>query len=513
LIVLLIIVSSLIAFGRIASNDFINFDDQGYITENHYIKSGVNRESIQWAFQNAVMDNWIPLSLISHMVDWSLFGKNAAGHHLVSLFLHMGAVIFLFLFLNKTTQNIWASTFAAVFFALHPLRVESVAWASERKDVLCMFFGMACLYAYAFYAKQSKRYLYVVCLILFAFSLMAKSMLVTLPFVLLLTDVWPLKRWPKNNIALLKNRLLWEKVPFIFLSIIVSMITVWAQYGTDVIDHPFLIRISNAVVAYVIYLKKTFWPNDLALFYFSANNFPAWQVLLSGVVLTCVTCFVIYFLRKLPCLFVGWFWYLGTFVPVIGLVPTNALIADHYSYMPSIGIAVMLAWGIPPLIQDTALRKKILWPSAGVIVVVLMILTWQQCGYWKNSIALWNHTINVTKNNVTAYSRLGHACADVGRYQDAVDNYKQVILLDPGYVVAYNRLGIVYSHLGQYPLAVDNFNEALRLKPDYAEAYNNRAVVSFAQGSRVAGCDDAKKACSLGVCFTLEAARLKGYCR
>ncbi len=277
LIVIFLIVASCAAFGRIAGNDFINYDDNIYITENNHIKSGINSESIKWAFTAVVVSNWHPLTLLSHMLDWNLFGANASGHHLVSLLLHIGAVIFLFLFLNKTTNNIWPSAFAAAFFALHPLRVESVAWAAERKDVLSMFFGMASIYAYAFYAENSKLSKYFLCLILFALALMSKPMMVTLPFVLMLLDYWPLKRWQKALAAPVESRfklagkLIWEKIPFIFLTIVFSIVTFWAQNkGGAVVPMeylPFLKRIANAIVSYVAYLEKIFWPVNLAVFY------------------------------------------------------------------------------------------------------------------------------------------------------------------------------------------------------------------------------------------------------
>jgi protein O-mannosyl-transferase len=519
IIVIFLIVASLAAFGRIAGNDFINFDDQGYITENSHIQSGINYKNIKWAFTAVVENNCVPLTLISHMLDWTLFGANASGHHIVSLLLHIGAVIFLFLFLNKTTNNIWPSAFAAALFALHPLRVESVAWASERKDVLSMFFGMASIYAYAFYSEKSKLSRYFLCLILFALSLMAKSMLVTLPFVFLLLDYWPLGRWQKEITAPLKTRfqimygLVWEKVPFIVLTIFSSIMTLLVQNEAGSIYPSFSVRVSNSIIAYASYLKKTFWPFDLALFYFFVDAFPLWQILVSCFILIGITIVVIYAFKKRPFLFVGWFWYLGTLIPVIGLVPTNALIADHYTYLSSVGIAIMLAWGIPSLIKSEKKRKKILFPAAIVILVILVVLTWKQCGYWKSSIELWNHTIKVTKNNATAYSRLGHAYADLGQYQRAIDNYKKVIRLNPNYWQAYNRLGIAYSNLGQYPQAIDNYNKAIRLKTDYVEVYNNRAIVHLTQGNIAYGCDDARKACSMGVCATLEAAKLKGYCR
>jgi protein O-mannosyl-transferase len=517
-VVIFLIVACLAAFGRIAGNDFINYDDEGYITENNNIKSGIKLESVKWAFTANVVSNWVPLALISHMLDWILFGSSASGHHLVSLLLHIGAVIFLFLFLSKTTNNIWPSAFAAALFALHPLRVESVAWAAERKDVLSMFFGMASLYAYAFYAESFRLSRYFLCLILFVLSLLSKSMLVTLPFVFLLLDYWPLGRWQKALTAPLENRsrmmgrIIWEKAPFIFLTILSSIITISVQSGTAA-HTPFPTRIPNAIVAYVLYLKKTFWPFDLALFYFSVDSFPLWQIIACCFILSGITIVVIYFFKKKPFLFTGWFWYLGTMIPVIGLVPTNALIADHYTYLPSIGLAIMLSWGVQSLIKSKETGRKIIFPAAIVILAILAVLTWQQCGYWKNSVKLWSHALKVTKNNSHAYLRLGNAYIKQGQYDKAIENYRKLIQLNPTNFVAYNRLGIAYSYSGRFQLAIENFNNAIQLKPDCAEAYNNRAIIHLNQRKIVYGCDDARKACSMGVCVTLEAAQLKGYCR
>ena len=591
-IVIFLIVASFVAFGRIAGNGFINYDEELYITKNDHVKSGINPESIKWAFSAVVCSNWHPLTLLSHTLDWSLFQGNAEGHHLVSLLLHIGTVLLLFFFLNSTTKNIWPSAFAAALFALHPLRVESIAWAAERKDVLSMFFGLASIYAYACYAGSSKLSRYFLCLIFFALSLMSKPMLVTLPFVLLLLDYWPLGRWTKKISAPIKSRgsdigrLLWEKVPFIFLAIVSSVVTIWAQkMGGSVASMerlPFPVRISNAITSYVSYLGKTFWPSDLAVFYPFDFYLPLWQVLISSFILIVITVVVLYYIKKLPFLFVGWFWFLGTLIPVIGLVQVGKqAMADRYTYLPSIGIAIMLAWAIPLLFPCKDIRKKILFPAAIAILTILSILTWQQCGYWKNSIELWNHTLQVTKDNYLAHNNLGlvlfgkgrikeaidhynkalhvtpgyfeaygnrgNAYAGIGQYQQAIENYtkaiylkpyhaegyytrgtaygkllgqyqqaiedfNKAIALNPDYTKAYNNRGLSYYALGQYQLAIDDFNKAIGMKQDYADAYNNRATVYLKQGNNEIGCGDAQKACVLGNCQTLAAARSNGYC-
>ena len=558
LIVIFLIVASCVAFGRIAGNDFINFDDNEYINENYHVQSGINPQTTKWAFTAVVASNWHPLTLLSHTLDWSLFGANASGHHLVSLLLHIGAVIFLFLFLYKTTNNIWPSAFAAALFALHPLRVESVAWAAERKDVLSMFFAMTCLYAYAFYTKDFKLSKYLLCLILFALALLSKPMLVTLPFVLLLLDYWPLGRWQKALSASAKNRykfagrLFWEKIPFILLTIASSTITFWAQNKGDSVSSvkvlPFVTRTANAIVSYVSYLEKTFWPVNLALFYPYEFYMPLWKILISGLILIVITAFIIYYIKKLSFLFVGWFWYLGTLTPVIGLVQVGTQgMADRYTYLPSIGIAVMLAWGISSLIKSENIRKNILFPAGVTVLAILAFLTWQQCGYWKDSITLFHQTLSVTKNNdkihnslgstflkqrkieeaiyhynrainimpyhYVYYNNRGNAYARVGRYQPAIDDYNKAIALKQDYAEAYYNRGTSYGKLlGQYQLAIEDFNKAISLKQDYAEAYNNRGFVYLLQSNNELGCHDAQKACALGTCQALGWAKGKGLC-
>ena len=558
LIVIFLIIACCIAFGRIIGNDFVNFDDPGYITENYHVQSGISLQNIKWAFTTVVLSNWHPLTMISHMLDWSLFGANAAGHHLVSLLLHIGVVIFLFLFLNKTTNNLWSSAFAAALFALHPLRVESVAWVAERKDVLSMFFGVAALYAYAFYAESIKYSRYFICLILFALSLMSKPMLVTMPFVLLLLDYWPLQRWQKALSAPIENRyqlagrLAWEKAPFLLFTIASSMTTFYAQNKGGAVSSevtlPFVMRVANSIVSYPAYLGKTFWPVNLAVFYPYEFSLDLWKILVSGLILLIITAAVTYYIKKMPFLFVGWFWYVGTLIPVIGLIQVGSqAMADRYTYMPSIGIAILLSWGMPFLFQRLAIRKKILFSVAIAVLCILSVSTWMQCGYWKNSITLFSHALRVTKDNYLAHSNYGlslfaegkieeailhynkaidlsqsHAAqfytnrglayATLGQYQRSIVDYNEAIRLKPDLVVAYNNRGNAFNKLGQYQRAILDYNKAIHLKPDYVEAYNNRAVACFKKGDKNPGCLDAQKACKLGNCKILADAKKKGYC-
>lgn len=485
LVVIFFIIASLCSYSRILNNDFINFDDNVYITENHHIQSGIHPESIQWAFGAFLSKNWHPLTWISHMLDWSLFGGNPSGHHLVNLLLHIGAVLFLFFFLNKTTQNVWPSAFVAAFFALHPLRVESVAWAAERKDVLSMFFGTACLDAYACYASRQKLSQYLLCLVLFIFGLMAKSMLVTLPFIFMLIDYWPLNRWQEalrnERISVSVKRrghrisnLLLEKLPFVILVILSSVMTVWAQYVADEARLPFTARIANAVNAYIAYLIKIFWPVDLAVYYPFEPSFSFWRILFFFFILIGISVFCLQSIKKKPFLFVGWFWYMGALIPVIGLVPVNAPLADRYTYLPSIGIAIMLVWSTFSFVHDNRFKKYFLFPAGISVLMTLAFLTSKQCGYWKNDLELFSQTLRVTKNNELAHNNFGLALFKEGYEQEAIHHFNRAISIKPHFDLPYYNRGNAYFKLGLFEKAIADYDYAIRLDPDFAEGYYSR---------------------------------------
>ncbi|HOU52196.1 MAG TPA: tetratricopeptide repeat protein, partial [Smithella sp.] len=485
-IIIFLIVTSVIAFSPVAANEFINFDDNGYITENVRVQQGITLQNVQWALTTTYFSYWHPLTWLSHMLDWHLFGANASGHHLMSLFLHIGSVIFLFLFLYKTTNHIWPAAFAAALFSLHPLRVESVAWASERKDVLNIFFTVLCFYAYAFYADEKKVSRYVLCMLFFVLAVMSKPMAVTLPFVLLLLDYWPLNRWGNPYHENTKNgfssviKLIGEKIPFFCLSLAASAGAIWAQSKEGTVasldNVPFIIRTSNAIVAYVSYLGKLLWPVNLAVFYPYEYVLPPWKILFSAAVILVITLIVMYYIRKKPFLFVGWYIYLGTLVPVIGLVQVGSqAMADRYTYVPSLGITFVLAWGIPSIIENQKLRKRFLAPVAVIFLSLLMLLTWQQCHYWKNSVTVFIHAISVTKNNALAHNQLGLAFYEQGRDREALYHFDKTILLQPAQDSAYNNRGAIYLKYGRTEQALQDFNKTLAVNPHYVKAYNNRA--------------------------------------
>jgi len=529
IIAFLLALVTFVAFMPILNNDFINFDDDNYITENPWIKNGITLDAIKWAFTTIAVGYWHPLAWFSHILDWSLFSSWAGGHHLVSLLFHIGAVLFLFLFLNKTTQQLWPSAIVAALFAVHPLRVESVAWAAERKDVLSMFFGMATLYAYAFYVEDKKISRYLLCLFLFILALMSKPMMVTIPFVLLLIDYWPLQRWqktipaqpvqtqlataqlPKNkkkkkrknivmpteqaktplpvqNTKQLTIHLLKEKIPFFGLSGIASLVTLWAQQKGGSLASldklPFFDRLANALVSYAAYLGKMFYPANLAIFY-PYQELSGWQIAGAVFLLLIITTAALFFIRKAPFFIVGWLWYLGTLVPVIGLVQVgNQAMADRYTYFPSIGISIMLVWGVLLLVPKEKMRKFILAPLSAVTLLILAILSWHYCQAWKDSIAIFSHALNATKNNYLAHNNLGVALDEAGKTKEAVLHYRAALDIHPGHDSALVNLGAALAAAGKSEEAAAFYQKALETNPDNAHAHTNWGAALAAAGKK-----------------------------
>ncbi len=558
IIYIVLTLTILAVFGQVAHYDFINFDDPSYVTQNTNIQKGLTLNGLRWAFSTIHTGYWHPLTWLSLMFNIQFCGLNAGGYHLTNLILHILNTLLLFWFLNRCTGSVWKSAFVAAFFSMHPLHVESVAWIAERKDVLAAFFWMLTLCLYVHYTGKPVMKKYFAVLLSFVFALMSKPMVVTLPFVLLLLDYWPLERWQKAVSSSVKDnvysagKLIAEKIPFIFLSIAASIATLYAQSEGGIVasvEHlSFCKRFTNTVTAYVFYLEKIFWPVDLAVLYPYNFHLSFTRVIISGIVLMVITIFILYYLKKRPFLFVGWFWYLGVLVPVIGLVQVGSqAMADRYTYLSSIGIAIMLAWGFPFFLPRKILRKNLLLLTAIVILCILSALTWRQCSYWRNSTKLWQHTLMVTKNNDVAhrylgialfaegktadaienykkailinpydplpYNNIGIAYASLGLYQSAILNFSEVIRIDRNYVIAFNNRGSCYAKLGLHQKAIEDYSEAIRLKPDYTEAYNNRAFLYFSQGDKISGCIDVKKACSMGNCKALYVTQNNDSCR
>jgi Flp pilus assembly protein TadD len=482
-------------FWQVHGFDFVSYDDDLYVYENPHVTNGLTRDGVFWAFTTGQAGNWHPLTWLSLMLDCQLFGPRPGGLHLVNLLLHIANTLLLFTVLKKMTDALWSSAFVAAVFALHPMHVESVAWIAERKDVLSTLFWMLTLLAYVGYVKRPGLLRYMTTILLFALGLMAKPMLVTLPFVLLLLDYWPLNRFGPQTAKTsgrqsyksgpagpkFQNlyRVLFEKIPFFVLCAISSVITFLVQQSggavVGITALPLNSRVTNAFLSYAKYIGKMFWPQNLAIFYpFDLARFEFWQILLCILLLLFISIFVIYAGRKRRYLAVGWFWFVITLVPVIGFVQVgNQALADRYTYIPYIGLFIMIAWGLPELLSEWPYRKIAFGISIVVVLTALGISTYRQVGYWKNSFILFSHAIEVTQGNYLAYNNLGNAYCNLGRYREAVEAYRQAIKIKPDYAKAHNNLGNAYWNLGRHQESIEAYKQAVRKEPDYADAQYN----------------------------------------
>jgi tetratricopeptide (TPR) repeat protein len=489
-----LVLSTLLVFWQVRNFDFVNYDDGLYVYENPQVLSGLNQDSITWAFTTNCGGYWQPLTWLSQMLNCQLFGPDPGWMHLVNVLLHLANMLLLFAVLKKMTGSPWPSAFVAAAFALHPMHVESVAWITERKDVLSTFFLLLTLAAYVSYVKRRSLAGYLLAVLLFVFGLMSKPMLVTLPFLLLLLDYWPLNRLmaqpaTTDDISLSaadKHSILGcmvEKIPFFVIAVALSVVTILTQkVGGVMVDTttiPLKARVVNAFLSYAKYIGKMFWPRDLAVLYpFRIGGISFWQVASCALLLLVISVLVICFGRKRRYLPAGWFWFVITLLPVIGLVQGGSqAYADRFTYVPYIGLFVMVAWGLPELLLKWPYRKIALSIAAAIALTAMGTGTYRQVSYWKNSFTLFTHAIEVTQNNDIIYNALGVAYGGLGRYQDAIDAYKQAIRIDPDYPEAHLNLGVAYCKLGRMQEAIEDFKEAIRGKPNYAEAYNNLGFV------------------------------------
>ncbi len=452
---------------QVRTYDFVNFDDPDYVPSNLHVRQGITPGGIAWAFASTESANWFPLTRLSHMLDVELFGLDAGWHHLDSALLHTLATLFLFAFLYRATSARWPSAFVAFLFALHPLHVESVAWIAERKDVLAAFFCFLALWAYTRCVERPGLARYLLVLASFCLGLLSKPMLVTLPFVLLLLDIWPLRR-PKNI------SLIWEKIPFFALSAASAVITYLVQARSGAVDAlhiSFALRIENALVSYFIYIAQMFWPAGLAVFYPYPSEIPAWQAVSAGLALLGISVLTLRMRRTHPYLAVGWFWYLGTLVPVIGFVQVGAQArADRYTYLPMVGLSIMLAWGLPQV-----LKSKVVIPGAIVACLGCGVLCAAQLSYWRNSETLFRHTLDVTSGNYLAHHNLGVALADEGRFPEAIEQYQAALQIAPNAANVQTDYGNALAKSGRIPEAIAHYRAALGLLPDSPITHNDLA--------------------------------------
>jgi len=483
------LIAVLIVFWPTLGHEFIHYDDFSYVVHNSHVKNGLTWSGIQWAFTSTHASNWHPVTWLSHMLDGQLFGLNPGGHHFTNLALHAANTILLFLLLRTMTGALWRSAVVASLFAVHPLHVESVAWVAERKDLLSTFFMLLTILAYAGYIRQPGWKRYVPVVFLFAVGLMAKPMLVTLPFILLLLDYWPLNRMEPESMsreqkrALLK-RLILEKAPLFFLSAVSSAITLFAQTSAiwNLVDIPLPTRLENALISCIKYLGLTFWPRDLAIIYPYPDSFEISEVLLAFAVLVIISIGVFLTAKKHRYLPVGWFWFLGTLVPVIGIVQVGSqAMADRYTYIPLIGIFIMLAWGGNDLSRRFRWGAKAAEILTAGLILVLMMLSAHQVAYWKDSITLFQHTIRVTSDNYVAHNNLGIALAQQGKREEASAHFREALRISPVYTHALYNLALNCQNEGKLDEAISHYRELIRLSPS-ADARNNLAVALMARG-------------------------------
>jgi protein O-mannosyl-transferase len=495
-----------LVFGQTVRHDFVNFDDHVYVYDNPLVTRGLTINGIVGAFTHAHARNWHPLTTISHMLDCQLYGLDAGGHHVTNLALHTIAVLLLFRVLRITTGALWSSAFVAALFAIHPLHVESVAWVSERKDVLSAVFFMLTLAAYVRYARAPSPGRYSIVALVFTFGLMSKPMLVTIPFVLLLLDYWPLRRFdqvplvkPRGGIVGWLNRrpnyLFLEKTPMLILSGLSCLITIRVQdSATGLLEQlPFTWRLDNALLSYIEYLWQTFWPARLAVFYPHPNNaLSIWQVALATTFLLTISTMAILLRKKRPYVFAGWFWYVGMLVPVIGIVQIGEQgHADRYTYLPHIGLFLLIVWTASDLATTWRLRREYLWPVATATIALLSYGAVVQTSFWKNSEALWNHTLSVTANNDFAHNNLGFLYLRRGELDEAISHFETALKIRSGNSQTRYNLGtaLVHTNLantlarkGRPEEAIVHYEEAIKLRPDYGDAYYNFGSVLFQQG-------------------------------
>lgn len=478
-IYLLLVLVTLAAYSRAIHFDFVIYDDPDYVTSNPHVRNGLTWNGLVWAFRSVHAANWSPLTWVSHMTDCQIFGMQSGWHHATNIALHTAAALLLFAALKRLTGARLPSALVAFVFALHPLHVESVAWVAERKDVLCAVFWFLALFCYARYVERPGAARYLLVLGAFCLGLLAKPMIVTFPFTLLLLDAWPLKRLSRATVR--------EKIPFFAVAVAGAVVTFFAQQAGHAVRPlvvlPFGIRVANATVTYAAYLLRTFWPANLAVLYPYQSHLPAWQVAVAGAVLACVTAWAVRLRRSRPYLAVGWFWYLGTLLPVIGLVQVGLQAsADRYTYVPIVGIMLMLAWGAADFLKAQARAKPVILSAAAAACSACLVLTWVQSGYWQNSVTLFSHAIASTANNAVAHNNLAIYYLTHRQVQEAIPHFREALRIKPDYFEAHTNLAAVLSRAGELVESEREYQLSLSLQPASAEAHRGYGELLVSEG-------------------------------
>jgi tetratricopeptide (TPR) repeat protein len=530
---MLLVVITAITYCKSISNEFINYDDNYYVTDNANVQNGLTINSIVWAFKETSMINYHPMTWLSHIVDYELYGTNPVGHHMTNIVLHILNSLLLFTFLTYATKKTWESFFVAALFAIHPLHVESVAWIAERKDLLSAFFGFTALIAYLSYVKRPAAIRYLLVFISYLLGLMSKPMLVTLPYVMLLVDYWPLGRFKSMNRDTLTfddgstngpgaqchrwKQIIIEKIPFILLSTVFCFITYYTQQKAQAVlsfeKIGLFSRIANALVAYATYMMKMVLPVRLAIIYPTTVTVPLWQISVSLFVLTVLTALFVGLKRNYPYLLVGWLWFLGTLVPVIGIVKAGDIsMADRYTYIPLVGLFVIITWGASDILEKCRSKKMVVSGLIIATIAVLSAVTMNQLTYWKNSKALFTHALDVTTNNCKAHNNLGVALAQQGNIDEAVAHFIKSYEICPTHDDAYFNLGYVFESKGNRDEAVIEYEKALKVNPRHAKAHyslgelyarrgNFDAAAGHFQQAALSDPNNVKAHYNLGACY------------
>ena len=496
LICLLLITALLGTFWPVLKHEFVKYDDDKYVTENPHVVAGVTLRSVVWAFSRPHYHMWHPLTSLSHMLDYEVFGPHPLGHHLTSLLLHIANTLLMFLVLRRLTGAVWQSAFVAAVFGLHPLQVESVAWVAERKNVLSSFFWLLTLHAYVRYVERRSIGRYLLTILAFCGGLMAKPIVVVVPFVLLLLDYWPLGRLRLGNQhrpdELRQGKsdkgcrrqfslgyLIAEKVPMAVFAALVGVITLLAQRAGGTVSGlesiPLGYRVANAFISYLTYIEKLIWPSRLAVLYpHPGGDFSMARLVVSVSLVSVITVFSIYVAHKQRYLVVGWLWYLGTLVPVIGLVQVGAQArADRYMYMTMIGLLIVVAWGLGKLAAKWRYRVAAAALLVGVVLSAASARASLQLRHWRNSTALFKHTLGVTDNNYVMHNNYGYMLLESDRADEAIAHFEEAVRINPRFVEAYVNIGVGCLGQGRRDLAVNHWRKVVELKPDSAEVLNN----------------------------------------
>ena len=477
---MLLFLATVAVYCQVRHFDFVIFDDPEYIAENNHVRAGLTWNGVVWAFTSYEAANWFPLTWLSHMAAFQMFGLRSGWHHLTNVLFHALGSLLLLATLKRMTGALWRSALVAFLFALHPLHVESVAWIAERKDVLCGFFWFLTLWCYARYAQQPGVGRYLLVLLGFCGGLMSKPMIVTLPFVLLLLDLWPLRR--ANRLAIL-----WEKLPLAALAAGASLATYVAQQQGHAVrllsSLPAGLRVANALTTYIVYIARMFWPAKLAVYYPYSHNLPVWRAVAAGAALAGITVLAVRWFRRYPYLAVGWLWYLGTLVPVIGLVQVGGQSsADRYTYVPMVGIAIMLSWGAADLLKRYPRARTVAVVSAVAACSACSVLTWLQLRYWANTGLLFEHAVEVTTDNHIAHNNLAAYYLTQERNEEAWGHVIEALRIRPNYAEAHVNLATILRRLGKMNESEGEYRAALSLQPDNVEAHSGYGALLLGQG-------------------------------